>query len=887
MGRGDELQRIRVLLEEARRGRSGTLVVSGDAGLGKTALLTEARTLAQDMRVLSATGIESESELPFASLHELFRPVLDLLPRIPASQSRALAAALALEEGTPDAFTVGAGTLSLLVEALEEAPLLVLLDDAHWLDRASAEALAFAARRFLGEELAFLVAQRPEPPTPFRTFPRLDLEPLAEEDSRRVLSLRSEPVLPADEPRVLAAAAGNPLVLLELPVELARDLPTSTTSQERLQRTFSRRVEELPRSAQLGLLLAAAEPHAGAVRRAAELLGLQAPLEAAEAAKLVHVEGREIAFRHPVLRTLVYSSAAPADRKAAHEALAEVLSEDEERDRRAWHRAATVDDTDEAVAAALEDTADRAAARGGLAAQARALERAAELSPDPADRVRRTYAAARALRRAGDAERALELLAAAMPLADDPLLHADLVYSAATIQKQGAGVSELALLQEADVEGLDPERVANLITLVIDARLYALDAVGAMALAPRTEAAAREAESPFALLYVASTYLLAGEHARAEALYRELLRYPKLAALGPWDYLWLEWYEELRASLAEALRNARAAGNQLIVAFTLAASAHLELRLGRLSHAEAAAAEAIPLAEAIGTSAVAGIASGGLAVVQAWRGREDACKALAEAASTAARETGDTYQEGVAGQALGLLALGTGSVDDAIVRLLPVAERWADSTVVEPGLVPFIPDLVEALAASGGTEEARAWLSRFGAAAEAADRTWALAACARCEGVLAAADAFDDPFRKALELHGRSPLALERARTQLAYGERLRRQARRRDARIQLRAAYETFAAVAASPWADRAAAELQATGEKISAAMRPLPELTPQELNIARLVAAGKANKEIAAALFLSTKTIEYHLARTFRKLDIHSRAELARIVTLQPETP
>lgn len=526
MGRGEELRRIAALLEEARRGRSGTLVVSGDAGLGKTALLVEARAQARDMRVLAATGIESESELPFASLHELFRPVLDLLPRIPVSQARALAAALALEEGTPDAFTVGAGTLSLLVEASEEAPLLVVLDDAHWLDRASADALAFAARRFLGEELAFLVAQRPEPATPFGTFPRLDLAPLTEENARRVLSLRAEPVLPADEPRVLAAAAGNPLVLLELPVELARDLPTSTTSQERLQRTFSRQVEALPRAAQLGLLLAAAEPHAGAVGRAAELLQLEAPLEAAEAAHLVHVEAGEIVFRHPVLRSLVYSSAARADRKAAHQALADALSGDEDRDRRAWHQAATVDDTDEAVAAALEDNAGRAAARGGLAAQARALERAADLSPEPADRARRSYAAAKALRRAGDSERALGLLAAALPLAEDRLLHADLVYLAAAIQKQGTGISELALLREADVEGLDPGRVANLLTLAIDARLYALDAAGALELAPRTEVAAREADLPLALSHVASAYLLAGEHERATTLYRDLLRRP-------------------------------------------------------------------------------------------------------------------------------------------------------------------------------------------------------------------------------------------------------------------------------------------------------------------------------------------------------------------------
>ena len=885
IGRERELRPVATLLEEARRGRSGTLVLVGEAGVGKTALLGEARRLAPDMRLLAATGVESESELPFAGLHELLRPLLELLPRLAASQSRALRAALALEEGQPDTLAVGAGTLSLLVEAAEEAPVLIVLDDAHWLDRASAEALAFAARRLAGEELAVLAALRPGIATPFEAFPRLELGPLATEDARRLLALRNELVPVADESRVLAAAAGNPLVLLELPLDLARDLPAATPPEERLRRAFTQRVESLPAPARLGLLLAAAEPDPGPVRRAAAALGLGDPLRPAEAAGLVRLGPGELAFRHPVLRSLVYADASPGDRRAAHRALAEALAGETDRDRRAWHVAAAVEDVDEAAAALLEQTAKRAAARGGHAAEARALERAARLSPHRADLARRLYAASIAWHRAGDATRGLALTEEALPVADDPLVHADLLALAGeTRRRQGADVPERVYLQELEVEGLDELRTARLLAQIVDARLYSFDAAGALALAPRLEAAARGIADRWgrvtSLGSAGSAYLLAGDRDRATRLFREIASDPEIPATFPWDYLWLEWYDELRASLVETLLTGRATGNQLFVAFNQSGAAHLELRCGRLGSASASAAEAIPLADAIGTPALVGIASGALAFVHAWRGRAEACTALAGAALGAASKTGDRYHQAVARQAIALLALGAGRPEDAIAELEPLARGWAASTVVEPGVVPFVPDLVEAYATAGDRTRAAEWLDRFALIATGAERTWALAACARCEGLLASAEAFEAPFRRALELLEPSPLGLELARTRLAYGERLRRQGRRRDARAQLRAAHLAFAAEGAAPWQARAAGELRATGEQVADEARPLPDLTPQELHIARLVAEGKTNKEIAAAIFLSPKTIEYHLANTFRKLDIHSRAELARLV-------
>jgi DNA-binding CsgD family transcriptional regulator len=885
VGREGELRRIAELLDEARRGRSQTLTIVGEPGVGKTALLGEARRRAADLRILTATGVESESELPFASLHELLRPLLGLLPRIPDSQARALSAALALESGEPDALAVGAGTLSLLVEAAEEAPHLILLDDAHWLDSASIDAITFAARRLTGEEIAFLVSLRPDTAPAFERFPRLEIRPLADDKARQLIKLRTEPVPAADESRFLAAAAGNALALLELPVELARELPTTATPYERLSRVFSQRVRGLSDEAQLGLLLAAAESDLSAVNRAAEGLGLDDPLSAGAAVGLVTIASGQVVFRHPVVRSLVYADAPAATRGVAHRALAEALTAEGDRDRHAWHLAAAVEGADEGVAQLLEQTAERAAARGGQIAEARALERAAQLSPDRADGARRLYAASRAAFWAGDAGHALELAEAALPLAHDPLLRADLVVQVGAVgQWRGASVTEVMYLQALDAGGLDDERTGKLLYEVVKLRLDDLDAAGAVELAPRLEAAARGAGpwwGPRQLAGAAAALLVAGEHEHAVALFRELVANPAIPAGFAYDYISLEWYDELRTSLDTTLREGRASGHLLRVAWNQSCAAHLELRLGRLNAAAAAAAEAIPLAETIGTPALAGAASSALAGVYAWRGQADACRAAAHDAIAAAEASGDRYQQALAHQALGLLALGDGRASDTILELEPFARTWVASTVVEPSVVQFVPDLIEAYLVAGGRLEARTLLDQFSTVARAADRTWALAACCRCEGLMADSGEFDAPFEDALDILQGSPLRLELARARLAYGERLRRDGRRRDARVQLRAAHEAFAAVAASPWESRAAGELRATGERVADDESPsLPDLTPQELHIGLLVTQGMTNKEIAVSMFLSPKTVEYHLANTFRKLDIHSRAELARIV-------
>ncbi len=884
IGRDRELLRISDLLDEARRGRSGTLAVVGEPGVGKTALLGEAQQQAADMRLLTATGIETESELPFAALHELLRPLLELLPRIPDAQARALAAALALEDGKPDTLAVCAGTLSLLVETAEDMPVLVLLDDAQWLDGASADALVFASRRLRLEQVAVLAAFRPASAAAFEPFPRLELEPLTAEDSRRLLRARARPVAAADEASVLGAAAGNPLALLELPAELAQDLPAASSSHERLQRAFADRIDALPRGARLGLLLAAAEPDPATVRRAAQLQHLGDPLGPAEAAGLIRVGDGVLAFRHPVVRSLAYASAPAADRADAHRALAEALPDETDGDRRAWHLAGAADGPDESVAALLEETAERAIARGGHAAAAQALERAARLSPERADRARRLFSASLSQRAGGDAAKARVLAQEARSLTDDPVLRADILFLLSVMDDWSeTTVDEAMLLKELEVAELDDERRVKLLMLVIDKRINRWDAAGAVALAPQMERHGRGAGPDWSLRArgkAAIVYLFAGDFRRAADRFRPLVSEPAHATMGGFQFMALEWHDEVRVSVAETIVGARAKGNLHNIGWNRTVAAHLELRHGRLDAAEAAAAEAIPLREILSEAKI-DIATAALAGVQAWRGQADACTANGRRAVASARAAHDLEVEGFARQALALLALGTGKPADAVVELEPLARLWSKSTVGNPVVVAFIPDLVEAYALTGATSEARDLLDRFAPVAEASRNVWMRGACARCAGLLAPADGFDAAFVSAVDLLEGSPYTLELARTRLAYGERLRRARRHGEARPQLRAALEAFAAVGANPWQERAAAELRASGVEVSSAPRAQVDLTPQELHIAALVAEGKSNKEIAVAMYLSPKTIEYHLANTYRKLDIHSRAELARIVT------
>jgi len=521
--------------------------------------------------------------------------------------------------------------------------------------------------------------------------------------------------------------------------------------------------------------------------------------------------------------------------------------------------------------------------RGGHAAAARALERAARLSQDGDAASRRLTRSARLAFWAGDADHAFELADEALGTTADPSLRAEALLERASIRgAQWAGHTTPAEAVELGV--LDPDLVTRAFLGLVSERSGAFDAAGAADLSAELESVARRAGpwwQPRGLLVAATAYLAVGRGDDFDRLLAEVVHEDAVVANFALDLIWAERYDLVRKVLDSTLHEGRTAGNQMRVIWNQACIAHLELRLGRLHQVLPAVAEAVTLGDARGVRNWAGIARIALAGVHAWRGEADACRAAAAQSLATASEAHSVSDELHVHAALGRLALSLGRHEDVVEELTPAEAIWVSSTHVEPSAVAFIPDLVEAHVHLGNVEEARTSLDRFRETAERAQRQWALAAVARCEGLLASGDGSAEPFERALGLLESSPLALDRARTQLAFGERLRRAGQRRQARLQLRAAHEAFSAVDAAPWAERAAAELRATGESVGPRTPDRrAQLSPQERQIAQLVAEGKTNKEIAAQLYLSPKTIEYHLGNAYRKLDIHSRAELTRIV-------
>ena len=912
LGREEECLRLDLLLDEARGGRSATLAIRGEAGIGKSALLGHARGHADGFRVLRAHGVESESELAFSALSDVFRPVLHLLEAIPPRQAEAMAGALAIGPAVSgDRFAVCAATLSLLAEAAEDSPLLVLLDDAQWLDPSSAQALLFAARRLESEGVLMLLGVRDGIPSSLDRFPLPELVVRGLDREASLTLLRqsaAHPVAPAVAADLIETTAGNPLALEEIPALLsraqlsgdepiARDAPTAPT----VERALLRRVASLPVEARQGLVIAAASESGEreALLRAIRTVGLDpGALDDAEAAGLISLADDRVEFAHPLLRAAIYHDATAASRRAAHRALADTLGV-AGTDRRAWHLAAAAPPRDREAAAALEAAAREARLRGGHAEAAAAFERASELTRDPADRSRLLRQAANDARLAGEFDRALALLDDALASAADPAARAQVQHLRGVVEMWNRSPLDAHALLQQEAALVEPGDRARATRMLTDAAWAALMG-GELRLGLATAESAFElsgaAPSP-ASGVLGIALLLVGEAGQALPLltaYRDVVlgetgsdSARQLIRPAGQVLMWFEEYDEARSMLARAIEAARAQSALGVLPYLLAVLSDVDFRTGNWAAAYAGAAEAVEIAHQTAQASMHAFSLACLARVEAAQGREEDCRAHA----LHAVEIADPAIGGAvayADAALGLLELGLGRSGTAIEHLEQLASGLERRGLQEPSVVQWEPDRIEAYVRAGRDEDAARAVEVFEERGRAANRIWALAAAARGRGLLVADDEFEQAFDDALELHRRTPTPFERARTELCLGERRRRARRRSDARGPLRSALSTFEQLGARPWADRARAELEASGET---ARRRDPhaaeQLTPQELQVALMVAQGATNKEAGAALFLSPKTIESHLGRVYRKLNVRSRTELARLLATEGVLP
>jgi DNA-binding CsgD family transcriptional regulator/tetratricopeptide (TPR) repeat protein len=888
-GERDVLER---LVAGVRAGQSRVLVLCGDAGVGKTALLRHLAGAAKDCRIARAAGVESEMELAFAGLHALCAPMLDRLGRLPGPQRDALSTAFGLSDGAPpDRFLVGLAVLSLLADAAEEQPLVCIVDDAQWLDRVSAQTLAFVARRLLAERVGLVFARRGSADAHmFEGLPELPIEGLAADEARLLLDAAIPG--PLDErvkARILGEAGGNPLALIELPrgltpAELAGGfgLPDARPLANRIEHTFLQRVQTLPPDAQLLLLTAAAEPlgDLGLLWRAAEILGIDGKAgRPAEAAGLIEL-GLRVRFPHPLVRSAVYRAADPSDRRDVHRALADSTDPVLDPDRRAWHRAHATAIPDEAVAAEMARSADRAQGRGGLAAAAAFLEQAAELTPDPAMRVERSLAAAQAKLEVADAASASDLLAAAELGPVDDLQRARLERLGAEIaftSRRGRDAPPLLLAAARRLEPLDAKMARETYLEAIAAAMFA----GRLGAGPdeRAVAEAARGSTPVQALDGADLLLAAlvtrftEGYAASVAPLSQALR-----AVGETDgsgkdrrWLWLAcrlaqdlWDDELWHVLAtRGVRIARETGALNLLPNALNYLAALNVHSGAFATAAALVDEVDAITQATGLPP---LKYGALMLVAA---RGDQAHALFDDARRNGLERGE-------GSGLGLLlwltALrhnGHGRYGEALTDARQACEH---EDVMAYGWA--LVELIEAAVHAGRADEAASALDRLSRRTQASGTEWALGVEARCRALVSEDESL---YRESIERLARTRAAVELARSRLVYGEWLRRENRRTDAREVLRAAHESFSDMGAGAFAERARRELLATGEtvrRITADTRDA--LTPQEVQVARLARDGHSNPEIGAQLFISPRTVEYHLRKVFRKLDVSSRKEL-----------
>jgi DNA-binding CsgD family transcriptional regulator len=896
-GRADECALLDELVGDIRCGQSRALVLRGEAGIGKTALLEYLVESAPELTVVRAEGVESEMELAYASLHQLCTPMLSHVRRLPGPQRQALETVFGVSAGTaPDRFLVGLAVLSLLSEVDEKRPLLCVVDDAQWLDRASALTLSFVARRLLAEPVGIVFATRDEGDG-LQDLPELEVNGLREADARALLDSTVRLVL--DErvrDRIIAETRGNPLALLELPrglsaAELAGGFGILGVHalRGRIEERYVRRLEVLPEDVRLLLLVAAAEPIGDPLLllSASKRLGIEVSEVATATDGLLALEER-VTFRHPLVRSAVYRSATAPDRRAVHLALAEATDRNIDPDRRAWHLAAAAAGPDEDVALELEHSAGRAQARGGLAAAAAFLQRAVVLTGDPARRADRALAAAEASVGAGTFEAARGLLATAEvgPLDEFQSARLDLIRAeAAYSESRGSAAPTLLLRAAKTLEPLDPQLARE---TYLDAWSSALFA-GQLATSGSLHEVSREAQAAerppdssrpsdlllhgFSLAFTEDRAAAAPVLGQAAAGFagddvstQEVLRWGWLAtaaAVMVWDY------ECCLAVATRGVQLARESGALAVLAVSVNVQTQAVVLGGDFRRAAVLIGEADSVTDATGT----GVAPYGALVLAGLQGRAADASALIDSTIEDCTASGQGTAVQYARWARAVLLNGLGRYGEAMAA----AEEASDDTPELFVSVWAAIELLEAASRSGKPKLARAAHERIAGATAVAPTDWALGIHARSTALLSEGEAAERLYREGIERLVRTQLRPELARAHLLYGEWLRRVNRRVDARAQLRTAYEQLTSIGMEAFAERAKRELQATGETVRKRQADTrDDLTAQERQIAQLARDGLSNPEIGARLFLSPRTVEWHLRKVFAKLGIHSRREL-----------
>ncbi|MFI9649300.1 AAA family ATPase [Streptomyces sp. NPDC052040] len=911
VGRETECARLAALLDEARAGQGRSIVLRGEPGIGKTALLDHLAEIADDCTVVRAAGVEFESELALASLSELIGPLFPVVRELPARYAdvlRTLAvrdvAQDADDSAAPSAAAAGrhavyAAILALLTTAAARRPLVCLIDDAHWIDDASSAALLFTARRLLADPALIVFATRDVPEFDAPGIETLRLEGLSERASLQLLA-RSGNVPALVGVRLAALTMGNPLALLELPrvlplesadslSELVEPLPTTKL----LQRAFAASLVSMPARQRQALLVCAAAGSAEleVVARALKALGIElAALDEGTVGGLVQITQRMVTFRHPLIRSAVYAQAGPGERWQAHAALADACTSPKDADRRAWHLACATVGPDEQVATALVATADRARRTGGIVAQAAALERAAELTGEPVLRATRICAAVTVWSAAGALDHSEELLDQAETLAGDDVsariaMLGDRAYHAVLRGRTG-DIFDMLVAEAAGAGPEDRLTAGRMLSLAMNAPLARWDIAATLEVCTKVMALTApdgrpNPAFPKGAVRLALAQVLAGQPAGAElaracvAVCERHVPNGACAELAE-VLMYIEDYSLARRMIDRDIAGARAVGDIALLGYGLRRRAQLEIRVGRPLTAYSDALECASVADAMAQPTTIAASRATLSMVTAVLGRADDCAAHAEEAMRLCPD--DLETEVRVRYALGLVALAGGRGEDAVVEL--DRADTALRSVVEPAVVPVAADLAEALVRVGRPDEARRVLDRLDAAVAATGRHGRRAAALRCRALLAHGTAVGPLFTEALEAHGAVDEPLERARTLLCQGQWLRRSRRRQDAHRPLTAALEIFESAEARLWAEQARHELTVLGLRtLPSADRPdLGILTPQEWRIAWAAAQGRTSREIAAEVLLSVRTVDYHLGNVYRKLGVSSRRALIR---------